>query len=160
MASMLMAGRTATLVPMVLVGALGHLLMPVIAPIALVLAAGIGQKVIRDERRRQTAYRRQQAKNAARKYIDEVAFMVSKDSRDALRITQRALRDDFQARANAMLRSAEAALAAARSSAALPPDQQAARAEEVARDAAKVVDLRSRRRGDESGPQSLAVANG
>ncbi len=160
MAAMLMAGRTATLVPMVLVGALGHLLMPVIAPIALVLAAGIGQKVIRDERRRQTAYRRQQAKNAARKYIDEVAFMVSKDSRDALRITQRALRDDFQARANAMLRSAEAALAAARSSAALPPDEQAARAQEVARDAAKVVDLRSRRRGDGSGPEALAVANG
>jgi GTPase SAR1 family protein len=159
MASMLMAGRTAVLIPMVLVGALGHILMPVIAPIAIVLAAGIGQKVIRDERHRQTAYRRQQAKNAARKYVDEVAFMVSKDSRDALRITQRALRDDFQGRANALLRSAEAALSAARSSVALPPEERAVRADEVARDAAKVVDLRSRRRYDNDAG-SLAVVNG
>ncbi|HEU5266296.1 MAG TPA: dynamin family protein [Jatrophihabitans sp.] len=157
MASMLLAGRTATLVPMVLVGALGHIMMPVIAPVALVLAAGIGQKVIRDERRRQTAYRRQQAKNAARKYVDEVAFMVAKDSRDALRVTQRALRDDFQSRANTLLRSAEAALSAARSTAALDPDARAARADEVARDAAKVVDLRSRRTQHTG---SLAVVNG
>jgi hypothetical protein len=157
MASMLIAGRTATLVPMVLVGALGHIMMPVIAPLALVLAAGIGQKVIRDERRRQTAYRRQQAKNAARKYVDEVAFMVSKDSRDALRVTQRALRDDFQARANALLRSAETALSAARSSAELDAGARATRTEEVARDAARVVELRSRRRHDSG---SLAVVNG
>ncbi len=155
-ASMLMAGRTATLVPMILVGALGHLLLPVIAPLALVLAAGIGQKVIRDERRRQTAYRRQQAKNAARRYVDEVAFMVSKDSRDALRATQRALRDDFQARAAALHRSSEAALRAVHTAMALAPDERDARADAVARETAAVVDLRSRR--SESG--GLAVANG
>jgi signal recognition particle receptor subunit beta len=156
-ASMLIAGRTATLLPMILVGALGHLLLPVIAPIALVLAAGIGQKVIRDERRRQVAYRRQQAKNAARKYVDEVAFMVSKDSRDALRITQRALRDDFQARANVLRRSAELALSAARETSALAPAEQAARADEIAQDTAKVVELRARRNRE---PGSLAVVNG
>jgi hypothetical protein len=157
---MLIAGRTATLVPMILVGVF-HTMLGVaavaIAPIGLVLAAGIGQKVIRDERRRQVAYRRQQAKNAARKYVDEVAFMVSKDCRDALRITQRALRDDFQARATALLRSAESALIAARSTSALGPEERAARADEIAQDTAKVVDLRARRNRE---PGSLAVVNG
>ncbi len=156
-ASMLMAGRTATLVPMLLVGALGGALMPIVAPIAAVLAAGIGQKVIRDERRRQVAYRRQQAKSAARKYVDEVAFMVSKDSRDALRITQRALRDDFQSRAAALQRSSEAALHAVRSAVALAPDERAARSDELARDRAAVVELRTRRSHDS---ESLRVVNG
>ena len=156
-ASMLIAGRTATLVPMILIGTLGHLLMPVVAPIALVLAAGIGQKVIRDERRRQVTYRRQQAKNAARKYVDEIAFMVTRDSRDTLRATQRTLRNDFQARAAALQRSSEATLRAAVAAIALTPDDKAHRADEIARDAADIAELRSRRRSTSG---SLAVANG
>ncbi len=156
-ASMLIAGRTATLVPMILIGTLGHLLMPVVAPIALVLAAGIGQKVIRDERRRQVTYRRQQAKNAARKYVDEIAFMVSKDSRDTLRATQRTLRNDFQARAAALQRTSEATLQAAQAAIALTPDDRADRADQVARDTADIVELRARRRSNSG---SLAVANG
>jgi Dynamin family len=156
-ASMLIAGRTATLVPMILVGTLGHLLMPIVAPIALVLAAGIGQKVIRDERRRQVTYRRQQAKNAARKYVDEIAFMVTKDSRDTLRATQRTLRNDFQARAAALQRSSEDTLRAARAAIAMTPDDKAQRADQVARDTADVVDLRARRRWSS---ESVAVGNG
>jgi hypothetical protein len=156
--SMLMAGRTATIIPMVIVGALGQFLLPVIAaPIAVFLAGGIGQKVIKDEKRRQVAYRQQQAKAAARKYVDEVAFMVSKDSRDALRATQRALRDDFQRRAAALQRSSEAAMRAAQNAMALPPEQRDARAAEVARETAEVIDLRSRR----AQPQTTqAVVNG
>jgi hypothetical protein len=83
--------------------------------------------------------------------------MVSKDSRDALRITQRALRDDFQARANVLQRSAEAALFAARSTSALAPEERKTRADEIAQDTAKVVDLRARRNRE---PGSLAVVNG
>jgi hypothetical protein len=142
---------------MILIGTLGHLLMPVVAPIALVLAAGIGQKVIRDERRRQVTYRRQQAKNAARKYVDEIAFMVTRDSRDTLRATQRTLRNDFQARAAALQRSSEATLRAAVAAIALTPDDKAHRADEIARDAADIAELRSRRRSNSG---SLAVANG
>jgi hypothetical protein len=157
-ASMLMAGRTATLIPMVIVGALGHLLLPVIAaPIAVFLAGGIGQKVIKDERRRQVAYRQQQAKGAARKYVDEVAFMVSKDSRDALRATQRALRDDFQNRAAALQRSSEAAFLAAQKAMVMPAEQRDARSAQLARETAEVVELRTRRRPDLS---ARAVVNG
>ena len=60
------------------------------------LAAGIGQKIIRDEKKRQVAHRRQQAKFAARRYVEEVGFIMNKEGRDALRRTQRLLRDDFR----------------------------------------------------------------
>jgi GTPase SAR1 family protein len=142
LASMLLAGRTATLVPMLLVGTLGHLLLPVIAPLALVLAGGIGQKVIRDERKRQVTFRRQQAKQAARKYVDEVAFMIGKDSRDALRGTQRNLRDDFQSRALALARSAESTLGSVQAAMILTPHERVARAAQVARDSAEVRNVR------------------
>jgi hypothetical protein len=154
LASMVIAGRTATLVPMVLLGTLGHLLLPVVAPVALALAGGIGQKIIRDERRRQVAYRRQQAKAAARRYVDEVAFLVSKDSRDALRTTQRALRDDFSVRAAALQRSSETALHAVRNAAALAPDEREQRLAQVAAASATVAVLRS-----PSDPERLAAVS-
>ena len=74
------------------------------------LAAGIGQKIIRDEKKRQVAYRRQQAKFAARKFVEEVGFIMNKESRDALRRTQRFLRDDFQLRATTLHQSSSSAL--------------------------------------------------
>ena len=73
------------------------------------LGAGIGRKLLRDERQRQLTYRRQQAKIACRRYLDEVAFVIGKDCQDSLRRTRRELRDEFEARA-AVLTSAERAL--------------------------------------------------
>ena len=49
---------------------------------------GIGRKIIRDERKRQVAHRRQQAKMAGRRYVEEVGFIMNKECRDALRRTQ------------------------------------------------------------------------
>ena len=109
-APMLMATRTALFVPMVLFGVAGGLLGVVAAPLTAILAVGIGQKVIRDERKRQIAARRQQAKIAARRYIDEVSFRLSEESQDALVRAQRQLRDDFQNRAKILHRSNQAAL--------------------------------------------------
>ena len=68
--------------------------------LSLALGVGfIGRKLMRDERQRQLTYRRQQAKISCRRYLDEVAFVIGKDCRDALRRTRRELRDEFQARA-------------------------------------------------------------
>ena len=101
-------------VPMVLFGVAGSLLGAVVAaPLSVVLAAGIGQKIIRDEKKRQVAHRRQQAKLAGRRYVEEVGFIMNKESRDALRRTQRFLRDDFQLRAMTLHRSSTSALNAA-----------------------------------------------
>ena len=110
---MMLATRSAMFVPMVLFGVAGSLLgisTLVAAPLSVVLAAGIGQKIIRDEKKRQVAHRRQQAKMAARRYVEEVGFIMNKESRDALRRTQRFLRDDFQLRAVSLHRSSTTAL--------------------------------------------------
>ena len=110
---MMLATRSAMFVPMVLFGVAGSLLgigTMVAAPFSVVLAAGIGQKIIRDEKKRQVAHRRQQAKMAARRYVEEVGFIMNKESRDALRRTQRYLRDDFQLRAISLHRSSTSAL--------------------------------------------------
>ncbi|MEO5833996.1 MAG: dynamin family protein [Nakamurella sp.] len=109
--SMLMATRTAVFVPMALFGVAGSLLGAVVmVPVTLILVGGIGQKLIRDERKRQIAHRQQQARAAARRFVDEVGFIMNKETQDALRRTQRQLRDDFQQRAAAIHRSSVSAL--------------------------------------------------
>ena len=134
---MLMATRSAMFVPMALFGVAGSLLgtigigSVVLAPFSLVLAAGIGQKIIRDERKRQIAHRRQQAKLAARRYVEEVGFIMNKESRDALRRTQRFLRDDFQLRAVSLHRSSTTALGAARQAMQMSAPQRSARVSQL-----------------------------
>ena len=81
--------------------------------VSVSLGAGIGHKIIKDEGKRQRTYRQQQAKAAVRKFVDDVAFVMNKQTRDGLRATQRRLRDDFAARAKLMQRSAAEALHAA-----------------------------------------------
>lgn len=142
LATMVIAGRTAMLLPMMLVSVLGPVMMVVVAPLAAALAGGIGQKIIRDERRRQVAYRRQQAKAAARRYIDDVAFLVSKDARDALRATQRALRDDFAARAASLQRSSEAVVETVQNAAALSAAERRDRLAAVTARTVSVANLR------------------
>ncbi|MFC5263933.1 dynamin family protein [Kribbella qitaiheensis] len=144
LASLMMAGRTGIFVPMI-VFSLGSLFLPVIAVagVAATLGAGIGGKLLKDERKRQRTYRQQQAKGAVRRYVDEVAFVMNKDTRDSLRKTQRQLRDDFQERAGLIHRSAAAALTAADRTAKLPPAAQSARAAELAAEGDRLRSLRS-----------------
>jgi hypothetical protein len=86
-------------------GALGS--MVGLAVGALPVAAGLlmGRKALRDEQERQLTMRRQSAKNAVRKYLDEASFLAGKDSRDTLRRVQRLLRDHYTARADELSRS-------------------------------------------------------
>jgi hypothetical protein len=85
------------------------------APAALVLGLVVGGKSARDEQKKSRQQRRTQAKAAVRLYIDEVALIAGKESRDALRVVQRALRDHFVALADQHQRTLAAAAAAARS---------------------------------------------
>ncbi|HEX8934434.1 MAG TPA: hypothetical protein VF788_09610, partial [Pseudonocardiaceae bacterium] len=64
-----------------------------------------GGKTITDERRRITSRRQNEAKTAVRRYIDDVIFQASKESRDMLRRVQRDLRDHFTNQAEEMNRS-------------------------------------------------------
>lgn len=82
-------------------------------PVTAVVGLGLGRKALRDEKKRQLTMRRQQAKQACRKFLDEVSFAVNKESRDAIRRVQRDLRDEFTDRAEQLQRSTREALAAA-----------------------------------------------
>ncbi len=137
----LAAVRTGALLPMTLAAVAGYipgtLVAPVVvasvlAPISLLLFGAIGWKVVRDERARQLAHRRQLAKAAARRYLDEVTFRVGKECRDSLRRLQRRLRDEFQERAGAMHRSSLVTLAAAEAATTLGPHERTDRARSLA----------------------------
>jgi hypothetical protein len=135
LAPLMMAARTGAYLPWV-VGSVAITHLPglgvAIAGIAFALGAGIGGKIIRDERARQRTYRQQQAKANVGRFIDEVAFLMNKQSDDALRSTERQLRDEFERRALLLHNSAAAALAAVERAHSLDQIQQHVRRRELA----------------------------
>ncbi len=93
-------------------------------PATIIIGLFMGRQALKGEKERQLTVRRNQARQALRKYTDEVSFVVGKDSRDTLRQVQRRMRDYFAARAEELHRSTSEALAAA---------QQAVRSDESTR---------------------------
>jgi hypothetical protein len=115
-----------------MLGAVGALFnVALAAPIGLLAGMTLGRRLIKTERERQAAQRRLQAKSELRRYVDDVTFHVGRDSREAVRRTQRFLRDEFAARAQAIERSAAVTAAAVRSTAALPPADRERRAADL-----------------------------
>jgi hypothetical protein len=111
---------------MMMFGMLGSLAgLTMMNPISVVLGLALGRRTYQDERERLLAQRRQQAKGAVRRYVDEASFQVGNDSREALRRVQRQFRDEFEARANELQRTTAETLAAV---------QRAAQANETARE--------------------------
>lgn len=92
---------------------LGSMAGLTLGPIAVGIGLAMGIGGLRAEKKRQLTQRRSQAKNAARRYCDEVSFRVGKDSRDTLRRIQRQLRDHYSARAEELNRSTAQALQSA-----------------------------------------------
>ena len=84
------------------------------APVTVGIGLLLGGKGLREEKARQLAQRRAQAKVSARQYLDAVSFTLANEQRDMLRATQRAVRDHFSAQATELHRAATAALDAAR----------------------------------------------
>ena len=141
-----LAARGGVVVPSVLLAAASHLALPLVAtlflaPVVLVLGGGLGMWFWKLERRRQLEHLRQLAKATARRYLDQVLFVVDKDCRNTLRLTQRALRDEFQERAATLHRSAQLALAAAEHAHQLDPAQRAREAGTLAQQAARLREL-------------------
>jgi hypothetical protein len=92
---------------------LASLMGVALGPIGLSVGVVMGHKGLKDEKKRQIGVRRSQAKNAMRRYCDEINFMMGKDSRDTTRRVQRQLRDHYTALAEELTRSNAAALTAA-----------------------------------------------
>ncbi|MDQ3765176.1 MAG: dynamin family protein [Actinomycetota bacterium] len=87
--------------------------MSLINPFSVGAGILLGGKTITDERRRIVIRRQNEAKAAVRRYVDDVKFQASKESRDMLRRVQRDLRDHFTAQAEEMNRSLGDSLRAA-----------------------------------------------
>jgi hypothetical protein len=141
-----LAARGGVVVPSVLLATASHLALPLaatmfLAPVVLVLGSGLGIWFWKQERRRQLEHLRQLAKATARRYLDQVLFAVDKDCRDTLRLTQRALRDEFQERAATLHRSAQLALAAAEHAHELDPARRVQQAGALAERAARLRQL-------------------
>jgi hypothetical protein len=94
-------------------GFIGSMAGIALGPLPIVVGLFMGRKQLKDEKERLLANRRLQARNAHRKYTDEITFMVTKDSRDTLRLVQRQLRDFYQTRAEELQKSTADTLAAA-----------------------------------------------
>jgi len=89
---------------------LGSLANISLGPLGLGIGLVMGHRGLKDEKRRQLEQRRAQARNAVRRYCDEVHFVIGKDSRDTLRRVQRQLRDHYSRRAEELNRSTAEAL--------------------------------------------------
>jgi hypothetical protein len=85
----------------------------VLGPLSIGIGLVMGHKGLREEKKRQLSQRRVQARNAIRRYCDEVSFVMGKDSRDTLRRIQRELRDHYSGLADELNRSNSEALAGA-----------------------------------------------
>ncbi len=97
--SQLMSGVKGSYYGMLMFGALGAMANLALGPIPLGIGLLMGRKQVRDEKERQLVARRGQARNSQRKYLDEVVFHASKDSRDSLRRIHRLVRDHYTTRA-------------------------------------------------------------
>jgi hypothetical protein len=117
-------------------------LAPVAAPIGLGAGLLMGRKAVKDEKERALVRRRQDAKNAVRRYCDEVSFQVGKDSRDTLRRVQRQLRDHYSARAEELTRSTSEAVRAANEAGRLAEADRAKRLKDVQAEIDRIKNLR------------------
>jgi hypothetical protein len=82
-------------------------------PLSIGFGLLLGRKSVKEERERHLMMRRNQTKQAMRRYVDDLTFLMSKDSRDTLRHIQRNLRDAFTTRAEELQRSINETLNAA-----------------------------------------------
>ncbi|MBI2168873.1 MAG: dynamin family protein [Actinobacteria bacterium] len=117
-----------------------------LGPVVGVIGLLMGRKAMRDEKDRQVARRRQDGMTAARRYVDDVSFVVGKEVRDSLRLTQRELRQLFSDRAGELHRSAAEALQAAQRSLALVDAGREDRIEAIDLELRRIRGLRERAR--------------
>jgi len=127
--------------------------VPLLNPVTIVVGLLLGHKAVRDEKRRQLGVRRQQAKVAARRFLDDVSFHSAADSRNVIRHMHRELRDTFATRAEEIQRSATDALEAAQAAVAADEKDRPAALARATATLARVSDVMDQAR-------SLATSTG
>jgi hypothetical protein len=94
-----------------MMGRIGGMMLP--GPAGLAIGLLMGGSGLTDEFKKRKEERRSKAKASVRRFMDEFTLQVGKDSRDALRIAQRELRDQCFGRVTELQRSAAQALSRA-----------------------------------------------
>lgn len=133
-----------TVLPGIVLPAAAVAALPALPAIAVGIGLVMGRKGLVDEKKRHLMARRAQAKNAVRKYCDEVSFAVGKDSRDTVRRVQRQLRDFYATRAEELNRSSAEALRAAQEAAKQDETYRQTRARDLTAELARLKELRER----------------
>ncbi|MFC9996427.1 dynamin family protein [Nocardia sp. NPDC127526] len=127
----------------VMVGLVGTLAgMALINPLSLGAGAILGGKAFRDDKQARLAKRRNDAKIAVRRYLDDVAFHTAKETKDRLHRIHRLLRDHFTAIADRTLRSLDESLRAAQQAATVESTRRTERCAELERRLRVVAELR------------------
>ncbi|WP_067546699.1 dynamin family protein [Nocardia crassostreae] len=127
----------------VMVGLVGTLAgMALINPLSLGAGAILGGKAFRDDKQARLAKRRNDAKIAVRRYLDDVAFHTAKETKDRLHRIHRLLRDHFTAIADRTLRSLDESLRAAQQAASVESTRRTERITDLERRLHMVAELR------------------
>lgn len=101
----------------------------------LSLGAGflLGRKAYKEDMENRMLRVRSEAKTNMRRFVDDVSFVVNKESRDRLRAVQRQLRDHYRGIANQATRSLNESLQATLASAKMEEDERNTRIKELER---------------------------
>jgi hypothetical protein len=102
-------------------------------PLSLGAGLLLGRKTYKDDMENRMMRVRNEAKMNMRKFIDDVSFVVTKESRDRLKGIQRQLRDHYRGIANQTTRSLNESLQATVASAQLEENERNTRIRELER---------------------------
>jgi hypothetical protein len=102
-------------------------------PLSLGAGLLLGRKTYKDDMENRMMRVRNEAKMNMRKFVDDVSFVVNKESRDRLKGIQRQLRDHYRGIANQTTRSLNESLQATIASAQLEENERATRIRELER---------------------------
>jgi hypothetical protein len=111
-------------------------------PISIGAGLIVGGKAFRDDKQARLAKRRNEAKAAVRRFVDDVAFQAGKESKDRLHRIHRALRDHYAGVAERSLRSIDESLRAAQEAASMVATSRAERGAQLEQQLRVVAELR------------------
>jgi hypothetical protein len=132
--------------------------MSLINPFSVGAGLLLGGRAISDERKRVIARRQAEAAKSIRRYVDDAAFQVGKDSKDMLRQVQRDLRDHFMGYAEQLTRSMKESLEAAERSVQSTTAERKRRLAEITAELEGLQELRTRVRTLLPGGQKPALS--
>jgi replication fork clamp-binding protein CrfC len=107
--------------------------LPMMNPLAVGAGLLLGRKAYKEDRDNRLSRARAEAKMNMRRFIDDVSFVVTKESRDRLKLVQRQLRDHYRDIANQANRSLNESLQATIASARMKEAESNTRIKELER---------------------------